>query len=332
MQNARQNSHSFGRIAFLRREKYLVGRDNFTANSEETFSSIRNALLVLQKSLSYRFHKMLESITHALTIGLPFLYGFTTAVYLRNFVRNRGTASRLAFAALLAVLAVHTLSMVLRLIGERHVPLANVGEAVTFFAWCTLVVYAYLEARLRKQNLGIFILFIVLVFQTVATFRYEPFAPIQESLKSPWFAVHVTATLLAFSGFAIGAVSSALYLMLYRELHSSRPGYIFQRIPSLETLDEMSRRAVKLGFILFTLGILTGMAWAKGAWGYFWRWDPKMCTSLTVWLIYAGYMLVRSRQTWNGRRVAFIALLGFVMLIFTFVLVDIVFHTEHRFV
>lgn len=274
---------------------------------------------------------MLEPITHVLTIALPFLYGVTAVAYGAHFVRNRGVPSRAAFATLAVTLVVHTTTVVVRMIGERHVPLANVGEAVMFFSLCTALVYAYLEARMRLQTLGIFIIVIVWIFQLVATFRYEPFMPIEESLKSGWFAVHVTSTLFAFSAFTIAAVTSGLYLLLYRELHSARPGYIFQRIPPLETMDEMSRRAVKLGFILFTIGILTGMMWAKGAWGTFWRWDPKMCTSLTVWLIYAGYMVIRLRHIWTGRRVAYVALLGFAMLIFTFVLVDKVFQTKHEF-
>lgn len=275
---------------------------------------------------------MLESISYGLSFALPVLYGLTTIAYLVHFIRNRGERSNVALVALVVTLVVHLVAVLVRLVGERHVPLANVGEAVTFFALCTTVVYAYLELRMRMQTMGIFVLVIVLLFQTVASFRHEPFAPIQESLKSGWFAFHVTSTIVAFSSFTIATMTSALYLLLYRELHSTRPGFIFQRIPSLETLDVMSRRAVKLGFVLFTLGILTGMMWAKGAWGFFWRWDPKMCTSLTVWLIYAGYLWMRTRKTWNGRRVAYVALLGFAMLIFTFVLVDLIFHTEHRFV
>jgi cytochrome c-type biogenesis protein CcsB len=275
---------------------------------------------------------MLETITQALSVALPFAYAATIAVYTVHFVRNRRGHSGVAVAALAATLVVHVAAVLIRLAGERHVPLANTGEAVTFFALTTTLVYAYLEVRMRTQSLGIFILLIVLVFQTVGTFRYEPFAPIKESLKSGWFAIHVTTTLFSFSGFAIATVTSALYLLLYRELHSTRPGFIYQRIPPLETLDVMSRRAVKLAFILFTIGILTGMMWAREVWGKFWRWDPKLCTSLTVWLIYAGYLFVRTRKTWNGRRVAYLALLGFAMLIFTFVLVDVIFHTEHRIV
>ena len=275
---------------------------------------------------------MLESLSYAFSFVLPILYGLTTAAYLVHFIRNRDVRSTTSMTFLIVTIVVHMSELFIRLIGERHVPLANVGEAVSFFALCTMIMYAYLEIRMRKQSLGIFILAIVLVFQTVASFRWEAFAPIADSLKSPWFAVHVTGTILAFSGFAIATVSSVLYLMLYRELHSARPGFIFQRIPPLDALDDMSRRAIKLGLILFTFGILTGMLWAKGVWGYFWRWDPKMCSSLTVWLIYAAYMWARTRQSLNGRRVAYVALLGFAMLIFTFVLVDVVFHTAHEFV
>jgi cytochrome c-type biogenesis protein CcsB len=275
---------------------------------------------------------MLESITYSLGVALPFVYAAAVAVYAVHFVRNRTTYSSSAAAALAVVLVVHIAAVLIRLVGERHVPLANTGEAITFFALTTTLVYAYLEMRMRSQTMGIFILLIVLVFQTAGTFRYEPFAPIKDSLKSAWFAFHVTITIFSFSAFAIGTVTSALYLLLYRELHSARPGFIYLRIPSLETLDVMSRRAIKLGFILFTIGSLAGMMWAREAWGKLWRWDPKLCTSLTVWLIYAAYLWLRTRPTWHGRRVAYVALLGFAMLIFTFVLVDVIFHTEHRFV
>lgn len=275
---------------------------------------------------------MLESITHVLSVALPFLYAATIAVYAVHFVRNRGGMSSAAIAALTATIVIHVAAVLIRLVGERHVPLANTGEAVTFFALTTTLVYAYLEVRMRTQAMGIFILVVVFLFQTVGTFRYEPFAPIKDSLKSAWFAFHVTTTIFSFSGFAIATVTSALYLLLYRELHSRRPGFIYLRIPSLETLDLMSRRAVKPAFILFTIGILAGMMWAKEAWGTYWRWDPKLCTSFTSWLIYGGYLWARTRRAWQGRRVAYVALLGFVMLIFTFVLVDVIFHTEHRFV
>jgi cytochrome c-type biogenesis protein CcsB len=275
---------------------------------------------------------MLESFSYTLSFVLPVLYGLTTAAYLALFVRNRDVRSKTAGALLAVTVLVHLAAVTIRFVGERHAPIANVGEAVSFFALSTTLVYVYLEARMRTQSMGIFILTIVLVFQTVATFRYEPFAPIDDSLKSAWFAVHVTGTIFSFSGFAIATVSSALYLLLYRELHAARPGFVFQRIPPLETLDAMSRRGVKLGLILLSLGILTGMMWAKGAWGYFWRWDPKMCTSFSVWLIYTAYLWLRTRASWSGRRAAYVALFGFAMIVFTFVVVDLVFHTAHRFV
>ena len=262
---------------------------------------------------------------------LPFAYAGAAATYLRIFVRESAPYSRAARTALITTLSLSVALALVRTLGEGHVPLSNSSEAFSFFTLCTLAVYAYLELQMGTQKMGVFILSVLFIFQTAASLQYEPFAPISEILRSGWFALHATTSILSFSGFSIAAMMSVLYLLLYRELHAGRPGFIFRRIPSLEALDEMAYRAVVLGFILLTVGIATGSVWALAEWGRFWSWDPKECSSLTIWLVYGAYLWARARRGWAGRRVAYFAVIGFALLIFTFVL-DRVFETAHRFV
>jgi cytochrome c-type biogenesis protein CcsB len=219
----------------------------------------------------------------------------------------------------------------MRWIGQASIPLATPYDAITFFTLCITIVYAYLELRVGLQTTGLFILGISAFFQIFVSFRYSPFGSLPAELARKWFAVHAGTSLLSFSSFAVAAVLAGLYLLLYRELHTGRPGYVFQRIPPLETLDYMSSRAVTLGFILLTIGIGTGMLWANDVWKKPWSWDPKQCLSLTTWLAYAAYVGLRLRTGFVGKRVAVFAIVGFILSLFTFVLVDVLFHTEHSF-
>lgn len=275
---------------------------------------------------------MLDRVAIALNVVVPVVYGLTALCYLVYFVRNRHGASPLAWAVLLVSLHVGVAFALIRGIGAGHMPLADPGEALSFFALCTLAVYSYLEVRSGTQALGIFIVGTALLFQVAGSLQYAGFSPAPPVLQSAWFAVHATTAVLSFCGFAIAAVASVLYLLLYRELHSRRPGHIFRRIPSLEELDVIALRGVAFGVLLLTAGILTGAMWAREAWGRFWSWDPKEWSSLGVWIVYAAYLLARKRQGWSGRRVAYFALIGFVVLVFTFVIVERVLPTAHKFV
>lgn len=274
---------------------------------------------------------MLESLAEALNISLPFVLGACLATYTVNFARGDNRGSRPARVALALSCLVGLALILVRATGEGHIPLSNAGEAMSFFAFSAVVVYAYLEWRTGTQAMGIFILAIALVFQIFGTVADEGFTPIEPILQSGWFAIHASTSVISFTSFAIAAVLSVLYLLLYRELHAGRPGFIFRRIPSLEALDRMAFRAIVVGFVLLSAGMVTGSIWAHEVWGHYWSWDPKQCSSLTIWLIYASYLFARVRRGWSGRRVAYFAMLGFALLVFTFTIVTRLFHTVHKF-
>ena len=73
-----------------------------------------------------------------------------------------------------------------------------------------------------------------------------------------------------------------------------------------------------IGFPLLTLGIVTGAAWANYAWGTYWSWDPKETWSLITWFFYAITLHARYTRGWAGMRIAFLAIFGFVSVLFTY--------------
>lgn len=92
-----------------------------------------------------------------------------------------------------------------------------------------------------------------------------------------------------------------------------------------ETVDEISYRAIAIGFPIFTLGALIfAMIWAAEAWGRFWGWDPKEVWALITWLFYSAYLHLRLSKGWQGNKSAWMAVLGFIVVMITLVFVNLV--------
>lgn len=99
-----------------------------------------------------------------------------------------------------------------------------------------------------------------------------------------------------------------------------------------EDLDEISYRAIAIGFPLFTLGALIfAMIWAHEAWGRFWGWDPKEVWALITWLFYTAYLHFRLSRGWQGRKSAWMAVIGFVVVMFTNVGVNLLIAGLHSY-
>lgn len=101
---------------------------------------------------------------------------------------------------------------------------------------------------------------------------------------------------------------------------------------SLDLVDEISYRAVLIGFPVFTLGALVfAMIWAQIAWTRFWGWDPKEVWALITWLFYAAFLHLRLSKGWHGERSAWMAVIGFIIIMFNLVAVNLVIAGLHSY-
>jgi cytochrome c-type biogenesis protein CcsB len=99
-----------------------------------------------------------------------------------------------------------------------------------------------------------------------------------------------------------------------------------------DDLDEISYRAIAIGFPIFTLGALIfAMIWAHLAWNRFWGWDPKEVWALITWLFYSAYLHLRLGRGWHGTSSAWMAVIGFVVVMFTLIGVNLVIAGLHSY-
>ncbi len=122
-----------------------------------------------------------------------------------------------------------------------------------------------------------------------------------------------------------------MYLIQERYVKSKHLSGLFQKLPSLQVLDEINYHLITIGFPLLTLAIITGVIWANTAWGTYWRWDPKEVWSLITWLIYALVLHLRLTIGWRGKKAAILSIIGFAVVIFAFFGVTLILKGRHVF-
>jgi cytochrome c-type biogenesis protein CcsB len=123
---------------------------------------------------------------------------------------------------------------------------------------------------------------------------------------------------------------SLIRLILRKRMAASLQPFV-KKI-NLDLVDEISYRSVLIGFPVFTLGALIfAMIWAQVAWTRFWGWDPKEVWALITWLFYAAFLHLRLSKGWHGEKSAWLAVIGFVIIMFNLIAVNLVIAGLHSY-
>jgi cytochrome c-type biogenesis protein CcsB len=191
-------------------------------------------------------------------------------------------------------------------------PMSNFYESLVFFAWCLPFLAILTFRRYLRDYLGTVVALAACLLLAYASLGGvdSKIKPLMPALKSNWLLFHVVTCFLGYAAFTLGFGVAITYLVQEKR---PRPS-----LPPLPELDRLIYRATVVGFLLLTLGILTGAVWAETAWGRYWSWDPKETWSLITWLVYATLLHARLVKGWQGRRIAWLAVLGFGAVLFTY--------------
>lgn len=153
---------------------------------------------------------------------------------------------------------------------------------------------------------------VCLIIPSISIFIAAPFAGFFGFLSGILYGAFQSMNLLILSAIVSGILTSIA--LIYFWIIFLQKGTLLK----LEFMDRFIYQTATVGFIFLTLGILTGAVWAETAWGHYWSWDPKETASLITWFIYAALLHARLVRGWQGRPIAWLAVLGFAAVIFTY--------------
>jgi cytochrome c-type biogenesis protein CcsB len=261
-------------------------------------------------------------LEHPFFFATGALYAAAVAFYAAAWRSTRAFVGRAATGFMSAALVLNLGLIVQRWIEADRAPFKSLFESLVFFAFTTTFVYLAFERLYRTRAFGALAMLLSLGFIGYALAKWDAeIVKLPPALQSPWFVPHV---MVYFVGYA--AVALAFLLAVVQLLAPRVPAV--QRILTLKAgtimsgkaldVEAMSYELVRFGFVLLTIGLLVGSVWAKSAWGDFWVWDPKENWSLVTWLVYGGYLHLRRVRGWRGEKGAWLLIVGFAVVMFTY--------------
>lgn len=263
-------------------------------------------------------------------IALIFYFAATIIGLIEIFRESKGLTKLILILAACGFIF-HTLNLIVRYYAGGYLPVAGMHQASSFFAWCVVLIFFFLEYRYKIGIIGAFIMPIVFVLILSSSTFSRGIIPLSPVFQSFWFNIHIVLAFAGNAGFAIAAGVGLMYLLQEHYLRTKRLSGLFQRLPNLQILDEINYRLITFGFPMLTLAIITGALWAESAWGGYWRWDPKEVWSLVTWLIYALVLHLRVTKGWRGKKAAILSIIGFLSVLFTFFGVNLLLKSLHSF-
>jgi cytochrome c-type biogenesis protein CcsB len=188
-----------------------------------------------------------------------------------------------------------------------HVPANFIGYGAFALAAMTSTAYLIKYYSSHPSRL-VAILVPSFMFLSIFTWIFARTAFGKVPFEGSLMALGLNAAGIAF---AVTLLLSALgYLLMLPSTQKA--------LPSLEMLDDITYKAIALGFAFFTIATILGAMWAAEAWGGYWSWDPKETWALIVWLNYAAWLHFRFSKGWRGTQMAWWAVIGLFITLFAF--------------
>nr|QCI09023.1 cytochrome c biogenesis protein ccs1 [Inkyuleea mariana] len=283
----------------------------------------------------------LINISFAILLITLFIYWLNLVVINFKIIKQIGTLFTITINLCLS------LALILRWVNNGYFPLSNLYESLIFLTWGLTLMHLILEQQNKSKLIGAITMPVALFTIAFASIslpiEMKQAAPLVPALRSNWLMMHVSIMMISYSALIVGSLLSILFLIIskgknidlkgsaynyniksilfnytkektlnVRSNKNVRPWLKINRIDLLQSIDNLSYRIIGLGFPLLTIGIIAGAVWANEAWGSYWSWDPKETWALITWLIFAAYLHSRLTKSWEGKKPAILASIGFI--------------------
>jgi cytochrome c-type biogenesis protein CcsB len=265
----------------------------------------------------------------ALVWSAVFIYAASTVLFAVGTVFNRDRLVGIGVALATLGIVPHTAAFAIRWVRVGHAPFLGFYEVVSAYAFATVVttvLLAWWRPQLRTLGTVLMPLSLLAVGASMLADKTDEVAG--GMLSSWWLTVHVTFAKLSYSSFIV-AFALAVVFLLREKGEGGKLANVLDKLPSQDVVDDLSYRFAAVGLVFQTVMIVSGAIWANESWGRYWGWDPIETWSLVTWLVYSAYLHFRLTMGWRGTRSAWLLVGALPVMIFTLLVVPIVYNSIH---
>lgn len=277
------------------------------------------------------------------TVSLFFVLTSFAGYFFFLFTGNK-TVAKISFGVLIVGFIIQTAAFVIRWIyaykiGIDTPPLVDLYDSLVFFAYVIIFGFILIRIFYDFDALGFIITLVAALalafasFSPIAPSAIEPTIP---ALQSYWLIYHIMTLFVSYGAFGASFGLGILYLIKNgkenkNSANNMKRGGFISLLPPSAIIEEAIYKVVVFGLVFLTAGIVIGAAWADSAWGGYWSWDPKETWSLITWLTYILFIHARFTKSWGGKKMAWIAVIGFAVVIFCYLGVDLIIPGLHSY-
>jgi cytochrome c-type biogenesis protein CcsB len=267
----------------------------------------------------------------ALTVLAIVFYIAATIYFAVRFILKKEKTAHVAYLFLLLGMTTHALDLIVIGLRYGHFPATSLSEALTLVSWVTVFFFVLIARRDSMEAVALIVLPIAIASLTFHEIVGPPSPATQPVIRGEWVYIHIPLMVLSVAALALTFILAILYVIQERQLKSKQPAFFYHRLPSLESLEDLASKSLWAGFFLLTLGIVTGMILSRSVQGVYFSWDYKEIWSVITWVLYAVLIQGRLLAAWRGRKAAYLAILGFALMLFSFAGVSLIFKGYHAF-
>jgi ABC-type transport system involved in cytochrome c biogenesis permease subunit len=265
-----------------------------------------------------------------LVTGTAVCYAAAMGGYAGFLATSRKALGQIATVLVVGGLVLHYLALLERSRWENNVPYNDLYGSLSLFAWLLAATYLGLELFHRDRSVGALVMPVVLVVFALSE-AVTRSAPVSVPARGPLLALHITLNVLGYAAFALSFVLSVIYLVQDQMLRHHRMKALVWRFPALEVLERMSRSSVAIGLVSLISGVGFGLMWFQRLEGTYWNGDPKEIITLVILAVYASYLWLGRSAGWRGARASALCAANFLVVLFSYSVVNLYLSGFHRF-
>lgn len=273
---------------------------------------------------------MIENISIVFYILSIVLYLTAFGIFLSRFNSDKDTSS-LGNKFLVVGLITISIALVLRFLSAGKSMSFRPYEVLAAISWFLVLEALIVEYWSGIKILGFYISPFAASMLLIGWSQYHrPLKIATPVLESNWVLTHAALIYVSYGAFIIGAGAAVLYLVQQKQIKSRKSTKLLRYLPSLSALEETTFRSVAIGFTILTVSLGIGVSYALG---HPTGWDPPMVvSSVIVWVIFMFYLVSRIKLGWLGRKSAYVALLGLIIILFIHFGVAVYLVTGHKYI
>jgi ABC-type transport system involved in cytochrome c biogenesis permease subunit len=227
-------------------------------------------------------------------------YFFAAVLLIASLLFSIKNLQKAGFVAFVFAITFNLVSFLSRWYVSAYIPMSNTYETLILFSLLISLIYLSLLKYDRHKFIATGSSLMCVIIIALTSLIDSTVRPLVPALQSNWLTIHVLFCFISYAVFAIVFITAIVALI--------------NRI----NFEQLIYKLILFAYTFLSLGIITGSIWAETAWGGYWSWDPKETWALITLLIYTIFLHLYKDGKIKGKSYYWLAITGFVFIVFTY--------------